>query len=34
METASGSGTMSLRQVDQEKLFITTYEIMTDEEFT
>jgi len=34
MEIASGSGTMSLRYVDQEKLFITKYEIMTDEKFT
>jgi len=34
METASGSGAMSQGQVDEEKYFITTYEIMTAEEFT
>jgi len=34
MEMASGSRAMSPGQVDEEKYFITTYEVMTAEEFT
>ncbi|XP_003247432.1 uncharacterized protein LOC100569611 [Acyrthosiphon pisum] len=34
METASGSEAMSPEQIDEEKYFLTTHEIMTTEEFT
>ncbi|XP_060869408.1 U3 small nucleolar RNA-associated protein 6 homolog [Metopolophium dirhodum] len=34
METASGSGAMSLGHIDDEKYFLITHEIMTAEEFT
>jgi len=34
METASGSEAISLGQIDDEKYFLTTHEIMTTEEFT